>query len=244
MFDDLSTCISCVPKVKMARLDPQSLEFMTRKGVVAIETYLGKTVYPGKSGEKDVSAYLLSTFDCASENEMDQVMENAAEVFTDNGALDVIVYDTPEAIRSAWSVRAATLESILADFQLTDECDVVVPIPRIADFVNYVSSLEDEVELIIRPTGHAGDGNVHVNVCANDMDQEEFKKRADRFMELCYAKGKELGGLISGEHGIGSAKVTYLEEFMGKSSMNLMRGIKEVFDPKGLLNPGKVCCKL
>ena len=124
MFADLDTCISCVPKVKMAGLDPQSLEFMTREVVVGIEAFLGKAVYPGKSDGEDVSAYLLSTFDRGSEDEMDQVMECAAEVFMENGALDVIVYDTPEGMRNAWAVRAATLESILADFKLTDECDV------------------------------------------------------------------------------------------------------------------------
>ena len=98
--------------------------------------------------------------------------------------------------------------------------------------------------MIIKATGHAGDGNVHVNVCANDMDKDEFLKRAERFMELCYEKARELGGLISGEHGIGSAKVDYLEQSLGETSMNLMRGVKQVFDPKGLLNPGKVCYKL
>lgn len=244
MFADLDTCISCVSKVKMSGLDPQSLEFMTRNGVVAIEEFLGKTVYPGESGGEDVGAYLLSTLDCRSEDELDEVMESAAEVFMEGGALDVIVYDTPEAMRNAWSVRAATLESLLAGFELMDECDVVVPIPHIATFVNYVSSLEDEIQLVIRPTGHAGDGNVHVNVCANGMDKDVFLARAERFMELCYAKGKELGGLISGEHGVGSAKVVYLEESMGETCMSLMRGIKKVFDPKGLLNPGNICYKL
>lgn len=172
---------------------------------------------------------------------MDLVMEQAAEVFLENDAMDVVVYDTPEAMRSAWSVRGACLESILADFTLTDECDVVVPIPKIAEFVNYAVSLEDEVGLAVRASGHAGDGNVHVNVCANDMDEADFLAKAERFMELVYAKGLELGGLISGEHGIGHAKKPYLEKALGETTMALMRGVKQAFDPKGLLNPGKVC---
>ena len=171
-------------------------------------------------------------------------MEHAAETLMENGALDVVVYDTPEALRNAWAVRGATLEAILANYKQMDECDVVVPLPKVADFIEYVAGLEEKVGLTVRCTGHAGDGNVHVNVCAKDMDPAEFEQRVNRFMELAYAKGKELGGLISGEHGIGSAKVRYLEEDVGPVVMDLMRQIKKVFDPKLLLNPGKVCYQL
>ncbi|MEG2882484.1 MAG: FAD-binding oxidoreductase, partial [Christensenella sp.] len=244
MFANLGICISCVSKIKMAGLEPQALEFMTRENVVSIETFLGKTVYPGKVDGDDVGAYLLVTLDCGTEDEMNALMENAAEIFTENGALDVVVYDTPEGMRNAWAVRAACLESILANYKQMDECDVVVPIPQIANFVNYVTSLESEIGLAIRATGHAGDGNVHVNVCANGMDADDFMQRAERFMELAYGKASELGGLISGEHGIGSGKVKFLETALGKTNMRLMRGVKAVFDPKGLLNPGKVCNRI
>lgn len=241
LFPDLDTAISCVPKVKMAGLDPQALEFMGREIVVSIERYLERTVYPGESDGTPVGAYLLTTFECESEESMETVMEQAAEVFLENDALDVIVYDTPEAMRSAWTVRGACLESILTEFSLTDECDVVVPIPKIAEFVNYAKELGGELGVTVRASGHAGDGNVHVNVCANDMDRDEFMALADKFMKQLYAKGLSMGGLISGEHGIGYAKRTYLDEAMGETVMGLMRGVKRVFDPKGLLNPGKVC---
>lgn len=244
MFADLDSAISCVPKVTMAGLNPQALEFMTRKGVREIEEFLGRQVYPGVSGGQEVGAYLLSTFDCDREEDLDGIMERAADTFMENGALDVIVYDTPEAMRSAWMVRSSCLEALLAKFQLSDECDVVVPIPKIPEFVHYAVSLEDQVGLAVRPSGHAGDGNVHVNVCANDMEQDVFLQKAHQFMELVYRKAGELGGLVSGEHGIGSVKMGYLEEFLGETSMELMRGIKNVFDPKNLLNPGKVCTKL
>lgn len=244
LFEDLSTCVSCISKIKPAGLDPQALELMSRTNVVDIEAYLGKSVYPAKAEGVDVGYYLLTTFDCAMEEEMDAIMEHAAETFVENGALDVVVYDTPEALRSAWSVRGATLEALLVNYKQMDECDVVVPLPKVADFIEYVVGLEEEVGLTVRCTGHAGDGNVHVNVCAKDMDPKEFDERVHQFMELAYAKGKELGGLISGEHGIGSAKVAYLEEDMGPVVMELMRQIKKVFDPKLLLNPGKVCYQL
>ena len=241
LFSTLDEAISCVPRIKMSGLDPQALEFLGRDMVVSIERFLEKTVFPGTSDGQEVGAYLLTTFECARGESVEDRMERAAEVCLENGAMDIIVYDTPEALRNAWAVRGATLEAILTDFKLSDECDVVVPIPRIPEFVNYVFSLENEVGLAVRASGHAGDGNVHVNVCANDMDQAEFLKRAEKFMALAYAKGQELGGMISGEHGIGHAKRAYLEQAVGQPVMALMRGIKVAFDQKGLLKPGKVC---
>lgn len=244
LFEDLSSCINCVSKIKLAGLDPQALEFMSRANVVDIEAFLGRMVYPAKCEGVDVGYYLLTTLDCRMDEEMDFLMEHAADTFVENGALDVVVYDTPDALRSAWAVRSAALEAIQVNYKQMDECDVVVPVPKIADFVEYVVSLEEEVGLTVRATGHAGDGNVHVNVCTNGMDEAEFEARADRFMRLAYTKAAELGGLISGEHGIGSAKVAYLEEAYGPVVMELMRGIKKVFDPKMLFNPGKVCHQL
>lgn len=240
-FADLDTCISCVPKIKMANLNPQALEFLTRDSVEAIEGFLGKTIYPAGCDGVPAGAYLLVTFDGFSQDELDVTLESAADIFSENGALDVLIYDTPDGLRNVWLVRGSCLEEILANFKLTDECDVVVPIPQIANLVNYAAGLEDEVGLIVRATGHAGDGNVHINVCSNDLDEAEFLRRVERFMDLVYAKGTELGGLVSGEHGIGSAKVKYLEQNLGKEQMDLMKAVKKAFDPKLLLNPGKVC---
>lgn len=240
-FADLDTCIRCVSKLKMANLDPQALEFMTRDNVAAIETFLGKTVYPAACEGIPAGAYLLVTFDGMNQEQLDAILERAADVFLENGALDVMVYDTPDGLRNAWLVRGSCLEALLADFKLMDECDVVVPIPRIAELVNYADSLQTEIGLTVRTCGHAGDGNVHINVCSNDLEEEEFVKRVDRFMELVYSKGIALGGMISGEHGIGSAKVKYLEQNLGKAQMELMAAVKRACDPKLLLNPGKVC---
>lgn len=244
LFEDLPTCIACVSKIKLAGLDPQALEFMSRTNVQDIEHYLGKTVYPARCEGREVGFYLLSTFDCRMEAELDDLLERAAGAFVENGAMDVVVYDTPEALRTAWAVRGATLEALQARYPQMDECDVVVPITRIAQFVEYVDSLAERFGLTIRSTGHAGDGNVHVNACADGMEPAEFARRTAAFMKLAYAKAAECGGLVSGEHGIGSAKVEYLEESLGSTVMELMRGVKRVFDPKMLMNPGKVCCSL
>lgn len=243
-FEDLDTCISCVTKLYMANLSPQALEFLPRDNVQAIEAFLGKTVFPAECDGVEAGAYLLVTFDGFNQDELDVTLETAADVFSENGALDVLIYDTADGLRNAWLVRGSCLEALLADFKLMDECDVVVPIPQIATLVNYAAGLQDEVGCIIRTAGHAGDGNVHINICSNDLDEKEFLKRVNRFMDLVYAKGIELGGMISGEHGIGSAKVKYLEKSLGAPQLELMKAIKKACDPKLLLNPGKVCYTL
>ncbi len=243
-FADVDTCISCVSKVKAANLNPQALEFMDRDNVKSIEQYLDKKVYPDKIEGEEVGAYLLVNFEVFSEEEADSIMEHAAEVFLENGAMDVIVFDTPAALKNAWQVRGSALEAILEQFTLTDECDVVVPISNLAELIKYCASLQDETGVAIRLTGHAGDGNVHVSLCANDMTQEEFEEHCEKCFDLIYAKGKELEGLVSGEHGIGNCRIDRLEQFVGKEQMDLMVAIKKACDPKMLLNPGKVCYSL
>ena len=88
--------------------------------------------------------------------------------------------------------------------------------------------------------GHAGDGNGHVYLLRDAMDDATWRQRQDEVMRIIYQKGAELGGAVSGEHGIGRAKRVYLHEQVGETYMRLLRQIKQVFDPLGILNPGKI----
>ena len=175
---------------------------------------------------------------------LEDLTEVAAEIVLEAGAIDVLVADTPALKKDAWAARSSFLEAIEAETKLLDECDVVVPVTEIANYVAFVNGLEDNYGFKIKSFGHAGDGNLHIYACSNDMEEEEFKKQVDDFMETIYKKASELGGMISGEHGIGHGKMQYLAEFSGETNMRLMEGIKQVFDPKMILNPGKVCYRL
>ncbi|MDP0488401.1 MAG: FAD-binding oxidoreductase [Fusobacterium sp. JB020] len=243
-YVDLDECISTVPKFKMNHLAPQALEFMEREIVLSSENYLGKSVFPKEVEGEKVGAYLLVTFDGNSEEELEDIIEKASEVVLEAGALDVLVADTPALKRDAWAARGSFLEAIIADTKLLDECDVVVPITKIPEYLKYINSLEGEVGLKIKSFGHAGDGNLHIYACSNELEKEEFVKRADDFMEKAYSRATKLGGQISGEHGIGHGKVDFLVESLGDTNMRLMKEIKNVFDPNMVLNPGKVCYKL
>ena len=243
-FEDLDACISTVPKVFMNHFKPQALEFFEKEILISSEEYLGKQVFPRQIEGTDVGAYLLMTFDGDSDDELDPIVERAAEMLLEEGALDVLVADTAPKLKDTWAARSSFLEGIEEQTKLLDECDVVVPVNKIADYVRYVNETGDKFDFTVKYFGHAGDGNLHIYTCSNDMELDEFKKQVDMFMSAIYKKAMELGGQISGGHGIGMGKVKYLAEAVGPVNMQLMQGIKKVFDPKMILNPGKVCCTL
>ena len=243
-FEDLDACISTVPKVFMNHFKPQALEFFEREILISSEEYLGKQVFPRQIEGTDVGAYLLMTFDGDSDDELDPLVERAAEMLLEEGAMDVLVADTAPKLKDTWAARSSFLEGIEEQTKLLDECDVVVPVNKIADYVRFVNETGDKFDFTVKYFGHAGDGNLHIYTCSNDMAEDEFRKQVDAFMSAIYKKAVELGGQISGEHGIGMGKVKYLAEAVGPVNMQLMQGIKKVFDTKMILNPGKVCCTL
>ena len=147
-------------------------------------------------------------------------------------------------LRDAWAIRSGLLDTIEDNTKLLDECDVVVPITKIPEFLTYAKSLGEGKDYVIKDFGHAGDGNLHIYLCSDGDDKEAFMQESDIFMKKVYAKAVELGGLISGEHGIGMGKMSYLRDMVGDKNMALMLGIKKVFDPNMILNPGKVCFSL
>jgi glycolate oxidase len=110
----------------------------------------------------------------------------------------------------------------------------------VAQFVLYSHELQKKHGVRIRSFGHAGDGNLHIYVLKDDLDDAAWKKKLSEVFDDLYAKSRELGGQVSGEHGVGFAKRTYLAEAISPETAALMRGIKAAFDPHGILNPGKV----
>lgn len=235
-FPDIETAISAVPVIIKSKAIPTAIEYMERNVILSAEDYLGKK-FPDNSAD----AYLLLTFDGNNKAEVEKIYEQVAHVCLDAGALDVFISDTEERNESIWSARGAFLEAIKASTSEMDECDVVVPRNHVADFINYTKQIEKDLEVRIASFGHAGDGNLHVYVLKDELPDKVFKKKLNDAFDLLYAKGAELGGHVSGEHGIGYAKREYLERMVGETYINLLRGIKKVFDPKGILNPGKVC---
>lgn len=235
-FDDLENCIETVPKIIKSKFVPTAIEFMQKEVIEAAEKYLGRK-FPDKTAE----AYLLLTFDGNSVEEIEYAYNSVAKICLEAGALDVFISDTDERQESIWSARGAFLEAIKSSTPEMDECDVVVPRNKIAVFVKFVGKLSLNYNIRILSFGHAGDGNLHIYVCKDNLCNDEWHKKLTAVMDELYKKAIELEGQVSGEHGIGHAKILYLQESVGDTSMELMRAIKFAFDPKNILNPGKVC---
>ena len=240
-FADIATAIASVPAIKLANLDPQSIEFMERDIVDSSAAYTGNAVFPTKVNGQNVGAYILVTLVGDSEAELTLKMDRLGEVAAEAGAYDVLVVWTEGLKKDVWAARSAFLTVIEAETRLLDEMDVVVPVDRIAEFLVYCHDVAAEQDVRLRSFGHAGDGNLHIYCCSNDLEEGEFKRRVQAIMDKCYAKCTEFEGQVSGEHSIGHAKKAYLRESVGETAYGLMGAIKQVFDPDGILNPGKVC---
>jgi FAD/FMN-containing dehydrogenase len=222
-------------QAKIEKAIPTAIEFMQREVIIDAEEYLGK-----KFPDSQSDAYLLLKFDGNSTEEIEADYDKVAKLCLEAGALDVLISDTEEREESIWKARGAFLEAIKGSTTDMDEVDMVVPRNKVNEMVEYLHNLHNEVDIRIKSFGHAGDGNLHSYILKDDLSQEEFEKRMAAAMEKIYEKAAQLGGKVSGEHGIGFAKKPYLRESLDLETIELMSGIKKAFDPKNILNPHKV----
>ena len=235
-FPDMKSAIEAVPQIVRSKIIPTAIEYMSRDTILFSENYLGKK-FPDTKND----AYILLTFDGKTDQQVDRDLSTVAELCLQLGALDAYIVDTEERKKSVWSARGAFLEAIKSSTTEMDECDVVVPVNQVDSFIKYTHVLAAEFGVRIPSFGHAGDGNLHVYICRDSLADGPWEQvKADCFDRM-YQKAVELGGLVSGEHGIGYAKKDYLRRQYGPTPIALMQGIKKVFDEKNILNPGKVC---
>ena len=235
-FPDMKSAIEAVPVIIRSKITPTAIEYMSRDTILFSESYLGKK-FPDTKND----AYILLTFDGNTEAQVEADMSTVAKLCLEIGALDAYIVDTDERKKSVWSARGAFLEAIKASTTEMDECDVVVPGNRVDEFIKFTHALSAEEGIRIPSFGHAGDGNLHVYICRDELSDEVWEKKLSVCFDRMYKKACELGGLVSGEHGIGYAKKEYLKAQCGETPIALMQGIKRVFDPKNILNPGKIC---
>jgi glycolate oxidase len=235
-FPSLEKAIRTVPMIIKSKSAPTAIEFMQREVIMDAEKYLGKK-FPDNSAD----AYLLLKFDGNSTEEVEKAYESAAKICLEQGAIDILISDTSEREDSIWKARGAFLEAIKGSTTYMDEVDVVVPRSSVNEMVEYIHSLYKEVNIRIKSFGHAGDGNLHAYVLKDDLSEEEWEAKMTLAMDKIYGKARELKGQVSGEHGIGFAKKSYLFESMDPATVAIMNGIKKAFDPKNILNPRKVC---
>ncbi|MCD4678142.1 MAG: glycolate oxidase subunit GlcD, partial [Desulfobacula sp.] len=186
----------------------------------------------------NVKALLIIELD-GDVNSVEKDAENIKELCFSYDALDVIVAKDQIQAQKLWDARKA-LSPILykiATNKINE--DIVVPIDKIPDMVQVTQKIQKTFGLKVVSFGHAGDGNIHCNIMYNKADESQFK-RAKQAVDELFTATLNLGGTITGEHGVGLTKMKYLPREIGAIQIELMKGIKRVFDPQNILNPGKI----
>ena len=240
-YPDLKTGIRSVLSVLRANANPTAVEFMERKVVKLGEDFLGvKYPYP------EAGSYILLTFD-GHATEVRENAERIRKLALDGGALaylpltDTAQNNPSNDIPSAadiWKVRGALVKAVEA-FSEQEPVDIVVPIDKTAEFISFINKLDEESGMQMVSFGHAGDGNVHLCVVRGDRDLKTWHKELKANMDKAYHKAYELGGITSGEHGIGISKRRYFLRETPGENLKVMNRIKDALDPKHILNDKK-----
>ena len=236
-FPDVASAISAVPKIMtQGRIVPSSVEFMDRLSVETSYAHLGEQ--PPVAG---IGAMLLLEVDASSEEQAEAEYTAIGQLCLEAGALDVLVGDDPAKARKMWHPRQVCAEAFKAVSPVQSLEDVVVPLAQIPEFVPELDRLSKRYDVLMPCYGHAGDGNLHATVVKRpEMPDDEWKATLPRILDELYRIVARLGGTISGEHGIGHKRASYLPIVQDATLIALQRRIKECFDPLNILNPGKI----
>jgi glycolate oxidase len=231
-FDDLDAAARTVSAIIADRILPCTLEFMDQRTIQVVEEY-ARIGLP-----KEVDAILLMEQDGPPER-VERDIERMHRLAKQNGASHVDVAQTEAdgarvmtARRSALSALARLRPTLILE-------DATVPRSRIAEMVREINRIADDYRLEICTFGHAGDGNLHPTILTDARDHEEIE-RVEKALADIFEAAIRLGGTITGEHGVGLAKAPFLERKVGAAGIEVMKGIKQAFDPRGILNPGKI----
>lgn len=235
-FPTLNDAIRSVPAILASGVVPTTVEFMGRKVIDLWEKYANDK-FPIKTGNGFIIMGLDSFTDEEWRAELDQALETVKEFKADDAI--VLSADSEEA-KKIWKCREELLLAIQKSTPKMDEIDVCVPINHIPEVLDRIEELEKELNIRIPNFGHAGDGNLHIYLCSDEMTADEYAKTSDKVISELYKTAKSLDGNMSGEHGIGYARANYYEEFYGHDYTELLRQIKKLFDPNNIINPGKI----
>ncbi len=231
-FATIDDAVDTVFEITKARIIPATLEFMD-------ESAIKLTANSVKLPIPDGRAYLLVRLDGSSTDDVDRSVEavkSASGLHINN----ILIADNAVQQEIIWSARKG-IRSALAEYSpvfLAEDC--VVPRSNIPAFIKKVKADMSAMNLEVIFFGHAGDGNVHINILKKDLSDKKWLKAIPVIKENIYSSAIELGGTISGEHGIGSIRKDYMGMVFSNKELKLMKRIKKAFDPDGILNPGKI----
>lgn len=232
VFDDTAAAIGVVNKIIKAGITPTCVEFMDNITIKSVERYLHEKLQGSDTGN-----YLIVEVEGTSEDDLDDKAVVLDELCTASGASSVLVAD-PARI---WQARKAFAEAVRAESLIVCKEDVVVPVDQEPRLLARILELARKYGLITRIASHVGDGNIHLNILKNeDLTYEQWEEKVSENQQELYRFIYQLGGRLSGEHGIGSKRKALMEEFTNPDELDMMRAVKKALDPNNILNPGKI----
>ena len=233
MFTDIQGAVDAVTALLRRRVVPAAIELMDADSLNAVRDYTGREIAPPGTG-----AAVIVEVD-GSHAAVDEDLDRVADACRDVGAIRVTRAATADERDQLWSLRREMSLALRGTGLLKINHDVVVPRGRIPELFAIVEELKEGYGLRIASFGHAGDGNIHVNLMVQRGNAEELA-RAKRAERVLFERVVALEGSISGEHGIGFAKAGYIDIELSAEEIALMKRVKAAFDPNGILNPGKI----
>jgi glycolate oxidase len=186
-----------------------------------------------------INAHLIIELDGNDEEVLMRDAEKIMATLADYETGEILFADSAQQKEELWRLRRNVSPAVNA-YSLTKAEDVVVPRAELPALITSIKEIGNEYNFNSVCYGHAGDGNLHINIMKEQLSDEWWNKEVNEGIAKIFKRVVELGGTLSGEHGIGIAKRPYMSLAMSEVNLNLMRGIKKVFDPKGILNPGKI----
>ena len=236
LFDTPRAAIDVVPVIMRHGITPTSVEFMDRLSFQTSCTYLNETLPYQRAG-----AMLLIEIDGNDAAQVEAELIAVGDLCEAHGATEVYVAEDRNTIERIWNVRRNIPEAFKAISPTHSTEDIVVPINRIPDVIPQLERLSAKYGMQIPCFGHAGDGNLHPKLVKDPaIDMATWQRNKDACLIELYELTRDLGGKISGEHGIGLKRKPYLATIADPAELDLMRAIKRAWDPNNIMNPGKI----
>jgi glycolate oxidase len=235
-FFDAQKACEAVAAIFKAGYTPSGLEFMERDALIYTKEFTGETTI---NIAENHAAHLIIEVDGFDSEQLMKDCEGILNVL-ENFETDEILFADSEAQKNAlWSLRRKAGEAVKSQSIYKEE-DTVVPRFALPDLLGQVKRIGKKYGFQSVCYGHAGDGNLHVNILKGDLSDEQWENELPIAIRELFTQVVKLGGTISGEHGIGLVQKPFMDIAFPEVTLNLMREIKRVFDPKNILNPGKI----
>lgn len=233
-YENLKDASRTVSEIIKNKIVPPAVEFVDRASILVAERYLERPM-----PHNEALAYVMVRIDGNIQEAVNADYEAVGEICMKNNAFDVYVAETKTHQDRVWEGRSCIIDAAKSE-GFIEVLDCVVPPSRIPELIRGINELADRYGVECQNFGHAGDGNVHTNVLKQDMSDSEWEETIPQLVTEIYRLSVELGGTISGEHGIGLTRKQYLPMAVDAVQVTLMKGIKRLFDPNNILNPGKI----